>query len=114
MTIIAVGHRFLVSPTPVEEKIGSIVVVQDKKMAANATTTGTVISIGPEAWCSFNRAAGFPPDRPWAKLGDVVSYSKYAGKWIVDPDDPEGDYLMLNDEDMVGIIRKSDAIPIDA
>lgn len=107
MTIQAIGHRVLVQPTAVEEKVGSILVVQDKKMAANATTTGKILSVGPEAWCAFNRAAGFPPDRPWAKVGDVVSYAKYSGKWMTDPDDPEGDYLMLNDEDVVGVITQN-------
>lgn len=116
MTIQAIGHRVLVQPEKVAKtSAGGIdLSALNTKMEANATTIGTILDVGSEAWCSYNRAAGSSPDRPWAKVGDKVSYAKYAGKWITDPDDPEGDYLMLNDEDVVAIIRKSDAIPIDA
>lgn len=109
MTIEAVGHRVLVKPEAVAKRSagGIDLSAMNTKMEVNATTVGTVLSIGPEAWASFNRAAGFPPDRPWAKVGDKVSYAKYAGKWITDPDDPEGDYLMVNDEDIVGKVRKT-------
>lgn len=100
--INAVGFRVLVEPDAVvEESQGGIVIVSDTKLEKGATTRGTVKSIGPEAFRAFNRNAGFEQYVPWVGVGDVVYYAKYSGKWIDDPDTGI-EYLMINDEDIVG------------
>lgn len=96
------GFRVLVKPDPIKEKTqGGIIIQTNKVLEKNATTTGVVISVGPEAFRSFNRTAGFQDYVPWVKVGDRVSYAKYAGKWI---DEGDEEFLMLNDEDVVARI----------
>lgn len=104
--IQAVGFRVLVKPREVEETTASgIVLATDKKLDKGATVIGTVIHVGPEAFRSYNRSAGFKDYFPWVKSGDEIYYAKYSGKWVDDPDEPGVEYLMLNDEDIVGIIK---------
>jgi len=104
-----VGFRVLVKVDPViEETQGGIVVVTDKKLEKNATVSGVVLAIGPEAFRSFNRTAGFGERyQPWINVGDHIYFAKYSGKWVVDPDDQEADLIMINDEDVIGRIRGS-------
>lgn len=100
----AVGFRVVVLPDPVEEKTESgIILALDKKMEAGATQSGTVVDIGPEAFRSYNRAAGFTTYVPWCNIGDRVSFARYAGKWV---DEGDKEYLVLNDEDIVAILEK--------
>jgi co-chaperonin GroES (HSP10) len=61
-----------------------------------------VVDIGPEAFRSYNRAAGFTSYVPWVKVGDRISYARYAGKWV---EENEKDYLIINDEDVVAILE---------
>lgn len=112
MTIEAVGFRVLVKPDPIKEKTqGGIILQTNKQLEKNATTTGVVVSIGPEAFRSFNRTAGFQDYVPWVNVGDRVSYAKYAGKWI---DEGEDEFLMLNDEDIVARIRNDRSDNVEA
>lgn len=98
----AVGFRVLVDPDPVEEvSKGGIILATDKKMEAGATQSGEVLDIGPEAFRAYNRAAGFKEYVPWCKIGDRISFARYAGKWITRDNH---DYLMINDEDVVAVL----------
>lgn len=96
MTIKAVGFKAVIKPDPVEETTKSgIVIMADKRMEANAQVRGTILDLGEDF------AAAFKPKTPfWGlKVGDVVYYAKYAGKWIKDPKTDE-EYLLVNDEDI--------------
>lgn len=104
MPINAVCYRILVRPNPVEEerevKTDSGLVVKlhvkvNKKMELNATTMGTIVHIGEDAFAAHH------PARKHAglKVGDKVYYYKYAGQWQVDPKTKE-EFLCLNDEDV--------------
>ena len=73
--IIPTGGHVLVLPDAVEEKTsGGIYLpetIRDKEQAA--ATSGIVVSIGSSAWKDLDDGS------PWAKVGDRVSYSRYAG-----------------------------------
>lgn len=98
------GHRILIKPDPVETTTASGIIVElNEEAYANATTVGTVLEIGPEAFKAFNRAAG--TEQPWFKVGDRIGFGRYAGKSIIDPKTKER-YLVINDEDAVVIYKK--------
>lgn len=112
MNIEAIGFRVLVKPDPVKEQTqGGIIIATNKQLERNATTTGVVINIGPEAFRSYNRTAGFTSYVPWVQPGDRVSYAKYAGKWI---DDGEESFLVLNDEDICARIKDDSPVNVEA
>jgi len=81
------GHYVAIKPDPVEEiSQGGIILASDydddeaaRQLAA--TITGTIISIGPDAWVAFKSK------KPWAKVGDRVYYIRHVAKMIDDPDD---------------------------
>lgn len=53
---------------------------------------GEVVAIGPTA---FDTLGG-----PWCKVGDKILFAKYAGKFVPKT---EREYLMINDEDVMGV-----------
>ena len=57
---------------------------------------GQVIEIGPS--CSQEYIGGL-------KVGDYIAFAKYAGKIIEDPEDKEKKYLIVNDQDVVALLR---------
>jgi len=58
---------------------------------------GEVVSIGTTAFKDFG-------GDPWCKIGDTVLFAKYAGKIVDDPEDNKK-YIVLNDEDIVCVLR---------
>lgn len=97
-----VGHRVLLKPyfDSEETEWGFQLDVGDTfKREKAATVVGKVVSIGPMAWKAFD---GNHPDwKPWAKVGDIVYFAKYGGKFIKVNDE---DYIIVNDEDIQGVI----------
>jgi chaperonin GroES len=90
-------HRVLVKPKEVETTTaGGIVLAIDPKKERTAVEQGEIIAIGETAFKEF-KAEVFP------KIGERVYYAKFAGKFIKDIDDTE--YLILNDEDILAIIK---------
>jgi len=104
--IKAAGYRVLVKKDEVEKETASgIVLVQDDKLQKHKLNTGVVIDVGPKAWKAFsNNYDG----EPWAKVGDKVIFSLYAGFYVTDPDDEE-EYTLLNDDDIVAVILTKEA-----
>jgi co-chaperonin GroES (HSP10) len=95
--LLPILHRVLVSPDPVETTSkGGIIISVDPKKERLAVETGTVVSVGDTAYDEFKAKI-----RPM--IGDKVYYAKYAGKIIKDVDETE--YVVLNDEDIVAIIK---------
>ena len=95
------GHRVLLKPAFVQEETDwgfKLDVGETFKREKAATDIGEVIDIGPMAWKAFD---GDNPDwQPWAKIGDIVYFAKYGGKFInVD----EKDYIIINDEDVQAV-----------
>ena len=106
MAIDGFFFRVVIKPDPVLEKKGSIILATNKALERGATQSGTVVSIGEDAFAAYR------PKREFAglKIGDHVAYAKYAGKWVQDPDfpdDAEKEMLVVNDEDITCILRKT-------
>lgn len=81
------GHYVAVKPDlPEAKSSGGIVLAteydgNERDRAIAASVTGTVISIGPDAWKAFGS------EEPWAKVGDKVLYIRHVSKIYDDPDD---------------------------
>ena len=99
------GHRVLLKASFDSNEIQSGVLkgfkmetdeMHDRSKAA--TITGVVAAVGPMAWKAFD---GDNPDwEPWAKIGDIVYFAKYGGKFItIDKED----YIIIQDEDVQAI-----------
>jgi len=112
--IIPCGHRVVVKQEKLEEvdptyrkahKAGIIFAdTEDKKREQAGLDKGTVISIGPGAFVEFNENQNTLGD--WCAVGDKIAFAKYSGKTVVDPDDNEI-YMVINDEDVVCVIRET-------
>lgn len=107
MAIVPVGHRVLVRQEKYDEhdelfkraKASGIEIIKDKETRYQASVdVGTIVSIGKTAWKDFG-------DEPWAEKGDKVVFAKNAGKIVEDPEDKDTPYILLNDEDIVAIVR---------
>lgn len=99
ISIRPAGHRVLVKPDDVDEKTsgGLYLAVETKERKANEQIFGTLVAIGENAWKAFDDG------KPWAKVGDRVTFAKYGGFSIDDPKTKEK-YRILNDEDIVSVI----------
>lgn len=114
MRLEPVGHRVVVKPEKLEErdptyarasKAGIALPDSDDKRRREAgSDRGIVISVGPNAFREFNLAAGVD-NIPWCKTGDRILYAKHAGKWTENPDNADEQWLILNDEDVVGVLK---------
>jgi co-chaperonin GroES (HSP10) len=100
------GHRVLLDPDFVKEETEwgfKLDVGETYKRERAATNEGKVVDIGPMAWKAFD---GDKPDwKPWAKVGDIVIFAKYGGKFIKVKDK---DYIICNDEDIQAVIGHID------
>ena len=97
-SVVPQGYRVLILPDPIEDTSkGGIVIVSDEKAEMAGQMFGEVVGIGPIAWKAFT-----PPD-PWAKIGDRVMYSKYAGKSVTCSRTGER-LVLINDEDIVATV----------
>ena len=98
------GHRVLIKPDRVEktyEGIEGFVLNIDEKLEKGGIQRGLLVDHGPQAWKAFG--IDYSGER-WAEKGDYIYFSRYAGKFVQDPADPETDYMIMNDEDILGII----------
>ncbi len=99
------GNRILVKPDMVELKTkAGLIIAADKKVEQSAQQFGTVVSVGSDAWedCA----------EPFAKVGDYILYSQYAGKVVHDPADNEG-YIIMNDLDVLATVDKPETVEND-
>jgi co-chaperonin GroES (HSP10) len=73
------------------------------KRSRAAAVTGKVVGIGDMCWKAFD---GDSPDwKPWCKIGDIVYFAKFGGKFIkID----EKDFIICNDEDIQAVIEESE------
>lgn len=110
MKVKAVGHRLVIKPFTIEEndpifaaakRAGLQLLDQDTRREQVAVDKGTVLEIGPSAFTALN-----PPgaDVPWCVVGDVIGYTRNAGKYI--KIDETTHVLVINDEDVVNIFKE--------
>lgn len=105
--IIPVLHRLVIKPEKFEEidstikkmkSLGLAVPDIDSYKTQASVDQGTVLAIGPTAFKDFGTDFA-------VAVGDKIAYAKFAGKFIKDPTSDE-DVLVINDEDVVCIVRK--------
>lgn len=111
--IIPCGHRVLVRQEKYDEqdqvfksaRVAGIEIVTDKNVRYQASVDkGTIVVVGKTAWKDFG-------SEPWAEKGDSVVFAKNAGKTVHDPEekdlpeDKRTPYVLLNDEDIIAILR---------
>jgi chaperonin GroES len=90
-------HRLLVKPDEVETKTKTgIILAVDEKREAAAAERGTVIAVGDTCFKDYGA------DSSLVKVGNRVYFARYAGKKVTDN---EQDYIILNDEDIVGVLH---------
>lgn len=104
--ITPVLHRLIVKPCDLEEaneiykKMKELGLARpehtDTKREEKAVTIGTVIAMGDTCFRDFG-ATLIP------KVGDEVYYAKYSGAPVRDG---EIEYIILNDDDIIGIVTK--------
>ena len=103
--ITPAGHRLIVKPDNIEDidpvlasakRSGIHIPDMAARMEQTNVDTGIVISIGPNAWKAFDGG------EPWAQVGDKVIYAKYGGKLVKDGEEK---FLILNDDDLLGVIK---------
>lgn len=113
------GHRLVVHRDPVEETYGEMGIImhsqeQSKKLEAANAQLGIVVAVGPDAWKAYRMIDDNGVEKngkPWAKVGDYVLFSKYAGKNVIDPFTPNNeDLVVLNDEDVICIITPEETV----
>lgn len=98
MKINPVLHRILILPDKLEETTSSGLIIKYDKREEAAVEKGTVVSVGSTAYLEFGTTAEALGVVPGAR----ITFAKYAGKTIMDNDTR---YLILNDEDIVGVLE---------
>lgn len=98
MKIKPVLHRILVRPDALEETTASGIIIKHDTRKEAAVETGVVLQVGNTAFESY----GSTYDNEGVTPGARVYFAKYAGKEVKDGDTR---YLLLNDEDIVGVIE---------
>lgn len=92
------SYHVLVRPDNVSERAGTLYLpTATREREQLAQVFGEIVAIGPSAW------KGFDDGEPWAKVGDRVSYAKYGGFLLEDPETKEHFRLLL-DKDIVAVI----------
>jgi co-chaperonin GroES (HSP10) len=105
MTIKVTGCRLLVKPFKITEQhkdyaraaAANIIIPEfsERKEQINVDK-GTVLQVGPT--CHEDYVGD-------VKVGDVIGYAKFGGKFIADPKDDEM-YLVINDEDIICVFKE--------
>lgn len=99
-------HRVLVKPDNVEDaddvirsaRAAGLQVQLDKREQA-AIEIGTVVLVGRTAYKEFGTTA----EEEGVKVGTKIFFAKYAGKAVKDGEEK---FLILNDEDVIGVIEQ--------
>lgn len=99
MKIIPFLHRVLVKPKPVEKTTAGGIIIPDTttRKEQAGTEEGTILALGDTFAKDFGGSV-IP------EVGDKVYFAKYAGKFIKGENDE--DLVLLNDEDIVAIIKE--------
>lgn len=105
LPIIPCGYRVLIKQVAIERKSeGGILLYSraEEKRQQKGEPTGILMAVGPLAW-QHERLGG----EPWAKVGDLVRFGRYAGDQFKQSSDGSHWHIM-NDEDILGVIPQKD------
>ena len=96
--ITPTGGHLLVLPDKVEAKTAGGIYIPEaaREKEQQAATVGTLIAVGASA------CADLDDGKPWANVGDRISYSRYAGVSMKVSDD--GQYVLINDNDVLAVL----------
>jgi co-chaperonin GroES (HSP10) len=97
--LVPVGHRVLVRMDDVERQTESGIIIRDEQADKEemSGTKATVIAVGLSAWAD-QRIGGM-----WAKIGDRVMISRFAGQlWK----NGKIKYRVISDLDVIAVIHK--------
>jgi co-chaperonin GroES (HSP10) len=102
--IVPCGHRVLVKIDEVEENTngGIFIPKASAEKQEEAGIFGTLVAVGDTAWKDFG-------GRAWACVGDRVMIAKYGG-FIAQESGDTTKYRILNDEDLVAVIKSGNYI----
>lgn len=94
------GHRLLILPDTVSEKVNGIVVMAptELKREQMAQTEGTVVEVSAGCWQGGQFAPG---ELAWCQVGDRIIFAKFAGLQSQGAD--KKIYRLINDEDVVAL-----------
>jgi len=100
------GYRILVKPKEIEHmsKGGIITTVpgtQEDKLEKAGQQFGTVVGIGHTCW------KGEELGEPWCELGDSILFSRHAGRFVYDPSNEEEALFIMNDTDVLAVVREN-------
>lgn len=100
-----IEYKVLIEPMAVEEKIGSIIIPDQRKDREQyAQTRGHIVAVSPLAFTYVSdeewRAAG--ATKP--QVGDQVIYGKYKGVNVRGPADDK-EYTIVNDKDICAVVK---------
>lgn len=73
-----------------------------EKRHAATVTQGVIVDIGPDCYKDY----GY--DVPPVKVGDLVQFVKFAPRNVLDPDNPTAKLAVINDEDVLAIIKSKE------
>lgn len=92
--------RVLVKPDPAGEKVGAIFLPDSvREQDKFAQMKGTLVAVGANAWCEAKNGAGFVAPEAGAR----VLIGKYSGIRVKGDDGDE--YLIMNDQDVTGLLE---------
>ena len=96
--ITPTGGHLLVLPDKVEEKTAGGIYIPEtaREKEQQAATVGILIAVGDSAWADLDDG------KPWANVGDKISYSRYAGVSMKGADDES--YVLINDNDVLAVL----------
>ena len=97
------GYRLLVKPKKVETvSPGGIITLlegtNEERLEEAGQQFGIVISIGDTCW------KGETFGDPWCNTGDLILFSRHAGRFVYDPDNEDDKYMVINDTDVIAVI----------
>lgn len=77
---------------------------EHEKRHAASVTEGVVLDIGPDAYKDWGYTDGNFP----LQIGDKVQFAKFAPRPVLDPDNPTAKLAVMNDEDVIAIIKSKE------
>jgi co-chaperonin GroES (HSP10) len=98
-------YKVLIDPTPIADKIGSIIIPdQAKETEKYAQIKGRIVARSPLAFSYATPEEWEANKARKPEAGDLVLYAKYAGVRVKGKDGQE--YLLVNDKDITATIEE--------
>lgn len=121
--LVMKGHKLLIKLRDVEDKVQSALeanpdlarmgfkialTAAQQKQEKIGMAEATVVAVGNMAWKDPELGYGLDGWEPWAKEGDKILFTRYAGKFVQDPSvqGEAGEFYIINDVDMQCIVKE--------